>query len=462
MSQLHKKKRGHEESDEFIWDTQDEPIDPDDEREEFGVVNPEQKPLRNIESRERKVKIIANWNFKGGVGKTTSSFGLAYAFREKMKCKVMMVDADPQKNLTQLISRYYQNRFSENPVELARIEAALDEESCGFYRAMNRVMTTNKVEAAKLIEVDIESSPDLDAEWDADFKGQLSKDLYLLPGAFATSLLERELYSGYEYNTGTADAPRVGGYPAVFWNLIRRTAAALNIEYVIVDLSPAFSILNANIIFSSDVFVIPCAPERFSIEALKSIPQILNRGKYFNIHVQWMQNFRSTVADANKYELFIDASYLKFPQHAVQFAGVMITRFPYGAIEKQNVPNRTKYVFKPSSQRVSDFIREINLQSVILAQKLPARLTHVVHSLNWVSNHQLELGRFPEFHQLGLIAQNCSIPCGYMSNRLMLRYNVSKKSHQKCRYHHRESLEMIVRTLCDNFLIGVEQVSINP
>ncbi|RYH08173.1 ParA family protein [archaeon] len=450
-------------SQQFLFDMQDDGslVDPDDKREKFCIVNVGNSVKRDkIEGKEDKVKIIANWNFKGGVGKTTSSFGLAYAFCEKKNCKVMMVDADPQKNLTQLISRYYRSRYFNNPTSLAPIEDALNEANCGFHRAMNRALKSNRIEPASLIAVDIEDSPDLDADWDPKFRGHLLRDkLFLLPGSFATSLLERELYCGYEYNPGTSDAPRVGGYPAVFWNLIRRTAAVHNIEYVIVDLSPAFSVLNTNIIFSSNLFVVPCAPERFSIEALRSIPSILAGGNFFQKHIAWMKRFERTVQDSK--DLGIDESYLKFPTHAVQFAGVMITRFPYKSIALQNnADNDTKYVFQPSSDMVSRFIDEIYAQSVVLAQSLPRCVTRIVSSLNWVNNHELELGRFPEFHQLGLIAQNSSIPCGYLTNRLMKVNNVTRLNARRCRYHHRESLEIIVDKLCDNFLNAVDLVPI--
>src|SRR5262245_51135324 len=47
-------------------------------------------------------KTIALFNHKGGVSKTTTTFGLAWMLAEKGK-RVVMIDSDPQCNLTGLV-----------------------------------------------------------------------------------------------------------------------------------------------------------------------------------------------------------------------------------------------------------------------------------------------------------------------------------------------------------------------
>ena len=47
-------------------------------------------------------KIITLYNHKGGVSKTTTTYHLAYALAEHRGKKVLVVDADPQCNLTEL------------------------------------------------------------------------------------------------------------------------------------------------------------------------------------------------------------------------------------------------------------------------------------------------------------------------------------------------------------------------
>ena len=60
---------------------------------------------------ESKCKVIAITNQKGGVGKTTATFNLGVALAKQEK-KVLVVDVDPQSNLTTYVmSREYTLRI---------------------------------------------------------------------------------------------------------------------------------------------------------------------------------------------------------------------------------------------------------------------------------------------------------------------------------------------------------------
>jgi len=72
-------------------------------------------------------KVITVANFKGGVGKSTLTEILSYIFSEYKNKKVLVIDTDPQANVTDKLFRTFNKDVSELPREENRLMGAIEQ-----------------------------------------------------------------------------------------------------------------------------------------------------------------------------------------------------------------------------------------------------------------------------------------------------------------------------------------------
>jgi len=230
-------------------------------------------------------KIISMFNNKGGVSKTTTSFNLGWMLAERGH-KVVLVDADPQCNLTGMVldlagENTLDTFYSDNPGR--NLRDALEPAFRSRPRALQAVDCVN-----------VEGAP----------------NLYLVPGH--VGLAEDEVSLGVAQQLSES-VQALKNLPGSFHHLFLLTAEKYEADFVIVDLSPGLGAINQNLVSTSDFFMVPTSPDVFSVMAIESLAQVLPRW------IRWAQN-------ASSLETLSGADY-PFPTPDLKFLGTIVQRY---------------------------------------------------------------------------------------------------------------------------------------
>jgi cellulose biosynthesis protein BcsQ len=228
---------------------------------------------------------IAMFNHKGGVSKTTTSFHLGWMLASLGK-RVLLVDTDPQCNLTGLILGYrgedeFESFYKNDPQR--NIRSGL----MPAFESQPRAM-----EAVKC--VDVPNAP----------------LLHLLPGHIRLSEYEVTLGIAQELS-GTIQT--LQNLPGAISNLLDLTAASVAADYILVDMNPSLSSINQNILMTSDYFIIPSSPDFFSVMAIDSLALTLPRWRAWSLGAQANPMLQS-------------ASY-PYPKRTPRLLGTIIQKF---------------------------------------------------------------------------------------------------------------------------------------
>ncbi len=192
-------------------------------------------------------KQIALFNHKGGVSKTTSTFNLGWMLAKKGK-KVIIVDCDPQCNLTGMVLGFKKS-----------------DEFDAIYKGKGIRNIRDGLAPA------FESRPTaIEAVTCATIKGQ--PNMLLLPGHIGLAEYEVTLGIAQELSGSLVTLQNL---PGSLSHLFTITANKYNADIMLVDMSPSLGPINQNLLMTSDYFVVPMAPDYFSVMATESLASVL-------------------------------------------------------------------------------------------------------------------------------------------------------------------------------------------
>ena len=281
------------------------------------------------------MKIISVFNNKGGVGKSTLTYHLGAALAEIGK-KVLLIDLDPQSNLTLY-------GVSEEQLELIWKS---EDEFISDYKA-----SKNKLSDEEFVEFQQQNhsihyllKPIEDGESDEKVISRpvhLRDNLDLIPGRLTLHLFENKLAK--HWSDAFLGEPQAIRIVTSVRKICEEYAENFGYDIVLVDTSPSLGALNKVIISSADSFIIPCAPDMFSDYGIRNIGNALS---------VWSREFNTM------YSLLSDSKRKYFPNEFVKLLGYTV----YNAKKRSDAPNELNVALahynyaKKIPETIKDFI----------------------------------------------------------------------------------------------------------
>ena len=208
-----------------------------------------------------RIPIVAFFNNKGGVGKTSLVYHLAWMYRD-LGYQVVAADLDPQANLTAAF-------LDEDRLEKLWLS---DDNSNTIFRCLQPlIIGTGDI-----------SEPQLE---------EIEEQLMLLVGDLELSSFEDELSSEWP---GCLDRKqRSFRVISAFWRLIQKAATHSHANLILIDLGPNLGAINRSALISADYVVVPLSPDLFSLQGLKNLGPTLR-----NWRQEWQERIeRNPVSD---------------------------------------------------------------------------------------------------------------------------------------------------------------------
>ncbi len=191
------------------------------------------------------IKVIAFFNNKGGVGKTSLVYHLAWMYTD-LGSRVVAADLDPQANLSAAF-------LDEDRLEQLWPDGDHPQTIFGCVQPLLRGVGDVGDPHIEFVE----------------------QKLGLLVGDLSLSRFEEPLSEVWpKCNDGDERAFRI---ISAFWRIMQRAALKHGAHAVLVDLGPNLGAINRATLISADYVVIPLSPDLFSLQGLRNLGPTLRR-----------------------------------------------------------------------------------------------------------------------------------------------------------------------------------------
>lgn len=284
------------------------------------------------------VPILTFFNNKGGVGKTSLIYHLAWMFSSMAK-RVVAVDIDPQSNLTAAF------------LDESKIVTLWDEQTQGstLYHCLKPLMAVGDIVEPVL--------------------QPISKDLYFIPGDVELSRFEENLSREWPESMGNNTLYRPMRILSSFWQVIQMAIRQVNADIVLVDIGPNLGAINRSALIATDHVVIPLGADIFSLQGLKNLGPTLR---------DWRKGWKKRLdnwQESNEIKSFPNFS---LPQGIMEPIGYLCQQ--HGVRLDRPVKAYDRWVNRiPEVYRESVLQKKIEKKSTILPAEDPYCLATIKH-----------------------------------------------------------------------------------
>lgn len=189
------------------------------------------------------VPVLTFFNNKGGVGKTSLVYHLAWMFSEMGK-RVVTIDLDPQANLTSAF-------LPEDQLESLWDGDASASAARTIFQCIRPLTEVGDILAPEV--------------------KQITPRLSLVPGDLGLAGFEDFLSQEWPNSLGSGTLYRPFRVLSAFWQVSQMAAKQQNADLILADVGPNLGAINRSALIGSDHIVIPLAADLFSLQGLRNL-----------------------------------------------------------------------------------------------------------------------------------------------------------------------------------------------
>ncbi|MCY4159258.1 MAG: AAA family ATPase [Bacteroidetes bacterium] len=193
--------------------------------------------------------VLTFFNNKGGLGKTTIVYHLAWMFA-RLEKRAVIFDLDPQSNLTAAF------------LDEDEIETAWNEQHGGssVYKCVSSLADAGDIAEPVL--------------------KNITANLYFLPGDIRLSSYESILSGAWSNSMLDNNLCPYMRILSSFWQIMQMASDQIQADIILVDTGPNLGAINRSVLLSTDYVVIPMGTDLISLQGITSLGPTLRKWKY--------------------------------------------------------------------------------------------------------------------------------------------------------------------------------------